>query len=211
MPPMRSDHETTTALERWARGPLDADERVTTLGTILVVREEPHLVLCDPNLFSGAQKLARAVPGDSNWQIRIVERRAAGPWRVVALAAERDEPIAARAPRGKRARVAPAPLQWERARFADGTDTYPVDYATVALLDAHGLAAMRAHAAVRDRVLARCGGPPGCAFVDHVGATCEIAWTGCGGDGRWSAWWGLGPGDVPRALVAPFDPALGVT
>jgi hypothetical protein len=206
--PVTPDDAAVLTLERWLRGPLEPDARVTTLGTLFVVREQPQLVLCDPHLFAGAQALERVVAGDSNWEVRVIERPLVGARRVVALLAERQEPAPPKASRGKRALSAPPPLRWERARFVDGASTYAVDHATVALLDASSLGAMRAHASVRDAVLARCAGPPGYAFVDKRDATCEIAWASCGGDGRWSAWWGLGPDDVPRALVAPFDPAL---
>lgn len=65
-----------------AGSPLGRPKR---LGALLVAREDPRLVVCDPHLIAGARPLERAVRGDSCWTVSILRRGA----RVAAALASR--------------------------------------------------------------------------------------------------------------------------
>ncbi len=190
-----------------SRGVMDARTRSQQLGSMLVAREDPRIVICDPHLVASARPLQRLLrTGDSTWTVRLVEAPIEGVWRVVAAVAEESHLVLPPPTPKARRKAAPLPaLRWERARFEDGADTYPVDFATAAITDASCAAKLRSSAALRDRVLAHCNGPPGCELFDHTDGTCEVAWFDSGlGDGRYGAWWGVDPGGIAVVLVAPF-------
>jgi len=190
-----------------SRGVIDAQTRSHQLGSMLVARGDPRIVICDPHLVASTRALERLVrAGDSSWTVRIVEAPVDGVWRVVAAVAEGSDLLLPSTRRKARSKTAPEPaLRWERARFEDGTDTYPVDFATAAITAASGAASLRSSAAMRDLVLAHCNGRPGCELFDHADGTREIAWFGSGlGEGRYRGWWGVDPGGVAVVLVAPF-------
>lgn len=171
------------------------------LGSILVAREDPRLVVADPNLIASAPPLELLVPGDSSWQVSILLD---GATVIAAMAARAIAPT-----KRRKARAAPEPprppARWEEARFAGGGDTFPVDYATAAITDALGAGALRGSEALRAQVARRVQGPPGCELFDDGRATCDLAWFGSGrGDGRYRCFWGHGDEDGPAVLLIPF-------